>query len=362
MTLPGLRGMLAMLLSLSGALAATAASAAPPATPAIAADAAAPRITVLYDAFGDDPALRRDWGFASLVEAGGRRILFDTGNDAEVFAHNVAAKGVDLASLDAVVMSHRHSDHMAGLGVVLAANPGVTIHAPQEGFGIYGSSLPSTFYRKAPELPARMRYYGGEPPETMVFGSAWPGSKFKPLAKTTEIADGVWVIAQVSDQPGTRELRELSLAIETPEGLVLVVGCSHPGIAAIVKEAATISPTIRLVIGGFHYVNADDAAIATLVQDLRAHDIAYIAPGHCTGEATFAALQAAFGDRYLYAGAGAVVDLGEPGRPALPGAAAFDDTQRAAYAAQAAAGHHDHGHDHGNGTAGVTMAVAAAAD
>ena len=58
---------------------------------------------MLYDAFGDDPALRRDWGFAALVEAGGKRILFDTGNDAEAFAHNVRAKGIDLSTIDAVV-------------------------------------------------------------------------------------------------------------------------------------------------------------------------------------------------------------------------------------------------------------------
>ena len=88
-----------------------------------AARAAAPesksQITILYDAFGTDPSMTKDWGFSALVEVAGKRILFDTGNDAEIFAANVKAKGVDLKTLDFVVLSHRHSDHMAGLNYCL---------------------------------------------------------------------------------------------------------------------------------------------------------------------------------------------------------------------------------------------------
>ena len=59
--------------------------------------------------------MKKDWGFSALVEVAGKRILFDTGNDGETFAANVKAKGVDLTNLDFVILSHRHSDHMAGL-------------------------------------------------------------------------------------------------------------------------------------------------------------------------------------------------------------------------------------------------------
>lgn len=308
--------------------------------------APAPRITVIYDAFGNDDTLQKDWGFAALIEVDGQRILFDTGNDAEIFAANVKAKGIDLADLDMVVMSHRHADHMAGLAVVLAANPGVTIHAPQEGFGIYGSSLPSSFYRKDASLPAHMRYYDGKPEETLSFGSAWPGAHFNPLAKTTEIAPGVWAIATVSDVAGTRELRELSLAVRTPQGLLLVVGCSHPGLPLIVAEAARLESDIHLVIGGFHYVNADDATIAGVVAALAPYDIDFIAPGHCTGEATFAALLHAYGDRYLYAGLGAELVLDRKQGPDRPrGAAArMSDLEHLAYQALALRGDHPHAH------------------
>ena len=276
-----------------------------------AAPPAQPRITLLYDAFGKANAMTKDWGFAALVEAGGKRILFDTGDNPEIFAANVKAAGVDLTRLDFVVMSHRHGDHMGGLTHLLSVNPKVKIYAPKEGFGVYGFDLPSKFYRKNEALPADMRYYDGKPPETMRFGSAFPGANFELVDKTTEVAPGLTLIALVSDAPGTKELKELSLAVNTPDGVVLVVGCSHPGIEAIVADAAKINPRIHLIAGGFHLVVAPDEAIAKVAASL--HDkwhVEWIAPGHCTGEPTFAALQKAFGDHYLYAGLGTVLNLG----------------------------------------------------
>jgi 7,8-dihydropterin-6-yl-methyl-4-(beta-D-ribofuranosyl)aminobenzene 5'-phosphate synthase len=269
------------------------------------------QITILYDAFGTDPAMRKDWGFSALVEVAGKRILFDTGDDAEIFAANVGAKGVDLTKLDFVVLSHRHSDHMAGLNHVLSVNPAVKIYAPKEGFGIYGSSLPSSFYRKDDSLPSEMRYYDGKPPEVMKFGSAWANAHFELIDQTTEIAPGITLIALVSDVPGTRELKELSLAVNTSDGMVLVVGCSHPGIERIVEAAAAINPKIRLIAGGFHLVVAPDDMIMKVATALKDRFKAkYIAPGHCTGEPTFAALKKAFGDKYLYAGLGTSIPLG----------------------------------------------------
>ena len=268
------------------------------------------QITVLYDAFGKATAMKKDWGFAALVEIGGRRILFDTGNNPDVFAQNVKAAGVDLGTLDFVVMSHRHGDHMGGLTSLLAKNPKVKIYAPQESFGIYGASLPGTFYRKNESLPQEMRYYDGKPPEMLRFGSAWPKANILLIDKTTEVAPGVRLIAQVSDAPGTKELKELSLAINTPDGIVLIVGCSHPGIEAIVAEAAAINPRIRLVAGGFHLVAAQDAVIEKVVAALHdTYKVERIAPGHCSGEHTFSAVRQIFGDKYLFAGVGTVMQL-----------------------------------------------------
>jgi 7,8-dihydropterin-6-yl-methyl-4-(beta-D-ribofuranosyl)aminobenzene 5'-phosphate synthase len=273
-------------------------------------DPAKAQITVLYDAFGQTSAMKQDWGYAALVEYGGKRILFDTGNNPDILAQNVKAKNIDLSKLDFVVMSHRHGDHMGGLAYVLKVNPKVTIYAPKEGFGVYGADLPSGFYRKDPSLPLEQRYYNGAPPEIMRFGSAWPGANFQLVDKNTEIAPNIHLITLVSDKPGTLELRELSLAFSTPEGMVIVVGCSHPGIDRIVESASAITPRIRFIVGGFHLVVASDPDIEKIVTAL--HDrfkVEYVAPGHCTGEPAFAALKKAFGEHYLYAGLGTTLTL-----------------------------------------------------
>jgi 7,8-dihydropterin-6-yl-methyl-4-(beta-D-ribofuranosyl)aminobenzene 5'-phosphate synthase len=300
--------------------------------------AAAPptRITVLYDAFGKDAALTKDWGYAALVEIGGKRILFDTGDDAAILAKNAKAKGVDLKRLDFVVLSHRHSDHVSGLSYVLSVNPHVKVYAPKQGFGMFGSDLPSKFYRKDDSLPADMRYYDGAPPETMKFGSVFPRANIELIDKTTQVAPGITLIALVSDAPGTKELRELTLAIDTPDGIVLVVGCSHPGIEAIVAEAVKIDPHVHVVAGGFHLVTAQDAVIEKVASSLRdGYKVDFVAPGHCTGEPTFAALRNAFGERYLYAGLGTTLNVGADPRVAsnLRGTPEFDGIDSRAYRA-----------------------------
>src|SRR5207248_7835600 len=99
-----LRSCAALLLVATSAASITAAS-------PVSGETAKVQITVLYDAFGKDSEMRKDWGYAALVEYGGKRILFDTGNDSDVFRQNAKAKGVDLSKLDFVVLSHRHGDH-----------------------------------------------------------------------------------------------------------------------------------------------------------------------------------------------------------------------------------------------------------
>jgi 7,8-dihydropterin-6-yl-methyl-4-(beta-D-ribofuranosyl)aminobenzene 5'-phosphate synthase len=224
----------------------------------------------------------------------------------------VKAKGVDLTKLDFVVLSHRHTDHVSGVPYLLGANPKVKIYAPADGLGgTFGYDVPSKFYRKDEALPAEMRYYGGAPPEVIKFGTVFPGANIQLIDKTTELVPGITLIALVSDVPGTKELKELSLAINTPDGIVLVVGCSHPGIENIVTEAAKINPHIHFIAGGFHLAAAQDPAIDKIATTLHdTYKVDYIAPGHCTGEPAFAALQKTFGDHYLYAGLGTRLDVG----------------------------------------------------
>jgi 7,8-dihydropterin-6-yl-methyl-4-(beta-D-ribofuranosyl)aminobenzene 5'-phosphate synthase len=269
------------------------------------------RVTILYDAFGKDPAMKKDWGFSALLEYEGKRVLFDTGNDAETFAQNVKASGIDLKKVDFVVISHRHLDHTAGLSHLLSVNPSVKIYVPQEVLGgVFGTSAPGSFYRRDPTLPPYMHYFGDHPPERIVLGTAWVGARFEHIDKTQEIGPAMFLISTVSDTPGTKEMRELSLAVRTPDGVVLVVGCSHPGIERIVEAATAIDKRVRLVFGGFHLPAAKDEEVSRIATAL--HDgfkVERLAPGHCTGEPAFALFQKTWGSDYVYAGVGSVIAL-----------------------------------------------------
>ena len=281
-------------------------------TSSVSAQSGATQITVLYDAFGKTSTMKKDWGFSALIEYGGKRILFDTGNNADIFAHNVEAKGIDLRQLDFAVVSHRHGDHTSGLNHLLRINPAVQIYAPQENFGVFGAALPSTFYRRDESLPPDMRYFDGRPPDTLRFGSPWPQGNFTWVAKTTEVAPGFHLILLNGTWGVDLEVKEISLAIDTPDGIVLIVGCSHPTLEKIVDAArSAINKPIHLILGGTHLLPAKDDQVKSLAASLRDdRNVRYIAPVHCTGEPAFAILKETFGDRYIYAGLGTTVLLG----------------------------------------------------
>lgn len=267
------------------------------------------RITIHYDALGAQSALVKDWGFAAFVEYGGRRILFDTGNDSRIFAHNVDQLGIDLKRLDAVIISHRHGDHTSGLAYLLEVNPDVTSHVPHEA-AFFRSPLPLGFLKAQPGLPVELRYFDSKPPRHAVSGTPWEKGKFEIVTGTTEILPGFFVLTTRSQKPGTLEMNEVSLAFRTPKGLAVVVGCSHPGVEKILEEAAKIDSRLFTVAGGFHLVLTPEEEIQRVAGVI--HDslrIERVAPGHCTSEPGFAVLLDRFKDRFDRAGLGTVILL-----------------------------------------------------
>ncbi len=267
------------------------------------------RITILYDAFGPPSSLKMDWGFAALIEYNGRRILFDTGNNARIFEDNVNQLNVDLTRLDAVVISHRHGDHTSGLNYLLKINPTVKIYAPMEG-AYFNSATPVAFLQRTPGLPPNMSYYRGAQPDVFRAGSPWPEANFEIVRETTEIFPGFFVLTTVSQKPGTRDMNEVSLAIKTPEGLAVVVGCSHPGVEKILENATAIDPQLYTVTGGFHLVVTPPQEVQQVAATL--HDklkIKRVAPGHCTSEMGFKVLMEQFKDRFDQAGLGQTISL-----------------------------------------------------
>jgi 7,8-dihydropterin-6-yl-methyl-4-(beta-D-ribofuranosyl)aminobenzene 5'-phosphate synthase len=206
------------------------------------------RITYLYDNTAAAPGVTPDWGFACLVEGPGARLLFDSGTKPDVLAHDAQPLGVDLGRLDTVGLSHDHADHAAGLPA-LGPRPGLRLfHA--RGF--------------SPEVAARL----GASRATLV-----------PVLEHTEVAPGI----RTRDEFGTT-IKEEGLLIDTPDGLVVVVGCSHPGIVPMLQQIrATSGRPIHAVVGGFHLLQTPAAEVPVMVAAIEALGVARVGPTHGTG-------------------------------------------------------------------------------
>jgi len=279
------------------------------------------RVTILYDAFGKPSTLKRGWGYSALVEYGGKRILFDTGGDGDDFAFNVKTLGVDLTRLDFVVLTHRHGDHTSGLRYVLSLNPGVKIYTPADGTvfgggggGLPGGALGKLIQRKVDSVPEDMRYFGGNPPVKPVavtgWPTPWPGANIVQIREPTEVLPGFFLFSTLSDTAGTREMNEISMAIRTPQGIVLFVGCSHPGIEKILEAASKIDSKIYSVFGGFHLVDLTDAEVSRMATSFRDKwKIERMSPGHCTGQFAFSEFIRVYGSKFDQAGLGSVIAL-----------------------------------------------------
>jgi 7,8-dihydropterin-6-yl-methyl-4-(beta-D-ribofuranosyl)aminobenzene 5'-phosphate synthase len=279
---------------------------------AVAQDSPA-RVTIIYDAFGKSSALKRGWGYSALVEYGGRRILFDTGGDLHDFTYNANALGVDLSRLDFVVLTHRHGDHTSGLHQVLKVNPDVRIYTPAEAAYFDTPTPPAVanlIKRRVDSAPEDMHYYDGKFPDRLASGSPWPTAKFTQIRTSTEVVPGFWLFSVQSDTPGTREMNEVSMAIKTPRGLAVFVGCSHPGIEKILEVASKIDSQIYTVFGGFHLVDVADTEVSSMVMRFRDRwKLERAGPGHCTGEFAFSEFNRVFGSKFDHAGVGAVIPL-----------------------------------------------------
>jgi 7,8-dihydropterin-6-yl-methyl-4-(beta-D-ribofuranosyl)aminobenzene 5'-phosphate synthase len=146
-------------------------------------------------------------------------------------------------------------------------------------------------------------------PEHFTSGKLYDTGNFVAVNQLTEVSPGIFLVRTVSQKKGTLELPELTLAIKRPNGLLLVDGCSHAGIEAILEAASAVDPRTEIVFGGLHLVTTPVEEIDVLVENLKTKwKVQRIAPGHCTGEPAFARLKKAYGENYLYAGLGTKVE------------------------------------------------------
>jgi len=231
------------------------------------------KITVLYDNTVHRQGCSADWGFACLVEGMEKTILFDTGTKSDVLLRNVERLGVDLSKTGMVVISHAHGDHTGGLLAVLPKMRGVPVYLPY--------SAPSALQEGVRQA-----------------GAVASGSKAPVM-----ICKDVWLTGELGEQ-----IKEQALVVRTARGLVVIVGCSHPGIVQILEKAKDIGKQDLLaVVGGFHLLEHSEAAVAEIIAQFKQLGVARVGATHCTGETQIEQFRKAYGANFIEMGVGRVV-------------------------------------------------------
>jgi 7,8-dihydropterin-6-yl-methyl-4-(beta-D-ribofuranosyl)aminobenzene 5'-phosphate synthase len=240
-----------------------------------------------------------EWGFSAVVEADGRRLLFDTGARPETVLQNARELKIDLSALSDVILSHHHGDHVGGLVTLrraLARQNPEALKRAHVGAGIF-LSRPGPDGRESNEALAVKQEFeslGGnfvvvERP-TELFRGAWltgPVPRTYPernwsLKRTIRLTDGRTAEDHLPE--------DMSLILDTNKGLVLISGCGHAGIINTLEYARRQVRETRVyaALGGFHLFEADAATLDWTAGKLRPMEVGNLLGAHCTGiEAVF---------------------------------------------------------------------------
>ena len=220
-------------------------------------------LTIVSDNVAFDDRLETAWGYACVVRGLSRPILFDTGPDGTKLLANMEKLSLDAGALDLVFLSHSHADHIGGVVPFLRAAP------------------PSDVYLLESFPPAFKDAFAAEG------------------ATVHEVTERERIIEQAhSLGPLGTEIPEQALVIDGADGLIVVTGCAHPGIANIVATAReAFGKEVLLVMGGFHLFESTSQQIEEAVEALQQLGVQYVAPSHCTGDPAREAFARAFGSR-----------------------------------------------------------------
>jgi len=229
------------------------------------------KLIVVVDNYPDS-GLKTAWGLSILAKTPKNTILFDTGPDPNVLRDNLKKLKVDPSEIDFVVISHEHWDHVGGLSYIAKVRPGLKVYVPKGAAGRIGVH----------------------------------GLDIEEVGETMKVAEGVAVIGWLYGPPA-----EEALAINVEgRGLVILVGCSHPGVANIVAKAKNdLGVKPYLVLGGFHMRGASELTCRETVKRLIELGTERIAPIHCSGDMIRSILEREYSRNWLKCHVGSVINV-----------------------------------------------------
>ena len=256
------------------------------------------KITIIVDN-KENNGICGEWGLCVLVCFAGKKILLDAGSS-DLFLENLKKLSIDVADIDAAVLSHAHYDHANGFPAFFENNKKAKLYVRDDtGPDCYAKKM---FFRKYIGIPRKM-----------MTGYA---DRIEAVSGDYKLMDGVWLIPHKTEglsDIGRREFmyrktsrgwipddfaHEQSLVIDTDKGLVILNSCSHGGAANIIREVKETFPDKKVygLIGGLHLFNKPEAEIRAVAEKIRKTGIEYICTGHCTKDRAFAILKEELGD------------------------------------------------------------------
>ncbi len=213
------------------------------------------RIVIAFNNCSSDTNLKTGPGFSAWIEFKGRVIIFDTGSDYLTLQENMAKLNLDFMKVTDIFISHNHWDHIYGIpGIAGVKNFQVNTFIPKSSVDAITQQVPRLVYKEVDE--------------------------FK------ELYSGIWSTGEMSCRFLNTTIAEQMLILETDEGLIVITGCSHPGIETLISLVNAKFPgkTIKLLLGGFHLEKKTKDEVKLISDFLKKSGVKAIAPSHCTGE------------------------------------------------------------------------------
>lgn len=247
------------------------------------------RITTLIEnSQGEHLSLHTEHGLSFFIEQGTLKIIFDMGQSG-AFLENAAKMGIDPSAADIAAISHGHYDHGGGWRALIDAGFKGTLFT---GKGV--------FDKKYATDGVSLEYLGLDFDERFLGASGIPHRIAQ--GGLEKIADGVFMLsafprihAQEAANPrflvernGKLEIDdfsdEIALAVDSPKGFILLLGCSHPGVMNIIDAArASLPRPVYAVMGGTHLVEASPERLDLTVRFIKELNLEIIGVSHCTG-------------------------------------------------------------------------------
>ncbi len=261
-------------------------------------------------------SLQSEHGLSLWLEYDDKRVLFDTGQT-DLIVRNAGLLGVNLADIDAIVISHGHYDHTGGLKAVLDIAPKAILYLHPEALRPKFSQkdnrtrmigMPDTAKETIRVLADHGKVIWTEMP-TEVFPGLFVTSRI-PRNNSYEDVGGAFFINQTC-QKADELLDDQAIFFETKPGLVVLIGCAHAGVVNTLDYVTKLTNhrNIYAIIGGMHLVNSSMERIVNTINAFKRYNVQKIVPLHCTGKEAVEKIKNAFGEKYVLSGAGTKIVL-----------------------------------------------------